>query len=43
LPVKTGYQIKGDAMDRDCGMHGKEEKYIDGFDRGNLKEADHLE
>jgi hypothetical protein len=30
-------------MEMSCGMHGKERKYIDDFDRGNLKEADYLE
>jgi hypothetical protein len=46
--IHTSCQIVGDRFKEDdmkgaCGMHGQEEKCIQGSDGENLKERDHLE
>lgn len=39
---KLGFQVREDEMDGACGRHKKEEKYIEGFDKWNLKEGNYL-
>jgi hypothetical protein len=39
----SGDQIKKTEMGRTCGTYGGEERCIQGFGGGNLREGDHLE
>jgi hypothetical protein len=38
-----GVDIKADEMDEEGGFYGGENKSVQGFGGGNLKERDHLE
>ena len=39
----SGNQIKKNGISRACSTYGREERCIQGFGGGNLREGDHLE
>jgi hypothetical protein len=38
-----GDQIEKNEMGAACSMYGREERFVLGFDGGNMRERDHLE